>query len=106
MPKIKKMSLKKNIIALFLLIFVISSCKTIDRKIDNLSLEEEKNLSRLLGKQQIELINEFGKPNGVIHNDDEKILIFTTQKYNITCERKFTINSEGIISGFNSRNCF
>ena len=100
------MSLKKNIIALFLLIFVISSCKTIDRKIDNLSLEEEKNLSRLLGKQQIELINEFGKPNGVIHNDDEKILIFTTQKYNITCERKFTINSEGIISGFNSRNCF
>jgi len=100
------MSLKKNIIALFVLIFVISSCKTIDRKIDNLSLEEEKNLSRLLGKQQIELINEFGKPNGVIHNDDEKILIFTTQKYNITCERKFTINSEGIISGFNSRNCF
>ena len=100
------MSLKKNIIALFLLIFVISSCKTIDRKIDNLSLEEEKNLSRLLDKQQIELINEFGKPNGVIHNDDGKILIFTTQKYNITCERKFTINSEGIISGFNSRNCF
>ena len=100
------MSLKKNIIVLFLLIFVISSCKTIDRKIDNLSLEEEKNLSRLLGQQQIELINEFGKPNGVIHNDDGKILIFTTQKYNITCERKFTINSEGIISGFNSRNCF
>ena len=100
------MSLKKNIIILFLLIFVISSCKAIDRKIDNLSLEEEKNLSRLLGQQQIELINEFGKPDGVIHNDDGKILIFTTQKYNITCERKFTINSEGIISGFNSRNCF
>ena len=100
------MNLKKNIIVLFLLIFLITSCKTIDRKIDNLSLEEEKNLSRLLGQQQIELINEFGKPNGVIHNDDGKILIFTTQKYNITCERKFTINSEGIISGFNSRNCF
>ena len=100
------MNLKKNIIVLFLLIFLIASCKAIDRKIDNLSLEEEKNLSRLLGKQQIELINEFGKPNGVIHNDDEKIFIFTTQKYNITCERKFTINSEGIISGFNSRNCF
>ena len=100
------MNLKKYIIVLFLLIFLITSCKTIDRKIDNLSLEEEKNLSRLLGKEQIELINEFGKPNGVIHKDDGKILIFTTQKYNITCERKFTINSEGIISGFNSRNCF
>ena len=100
------MNLKKNIIVLFLLIFLITSCKTIDRKIDNLSLEEEKNLSRLLGQQQIELINEFGKPNGVIHKDDGKILIFTTQKYKITCERKFTINNEGIISGFNSRNCF
>ena len=100
------MSLKKNIIVLFLLIFVISSCKAIDRKIDNLSLEEEKNLSRLLGKQQIELINEFGKPNDVIHNDDVKILIFTTKKYNITCARKFTIDSKGVISGFNSRNCF
>ena len=100
------MNLKKNIIVLFLLIFLITSCKTIDRKIDNLSLEEEKNLSSLLGKQQIELINEFGKPYGVIHKDDGKILIFTTQKYKITCERKFTINNEGIISGFNSRNCF
>ena len=40
------MNSKKNIIVLFLLIFVIVSCKTIDRKIDNLSLEEEKNLSK------------------------------------------------------------
>ena len=40
------MNLKKNIIVLFLLIFIISSCKAIDRKIDNLSLEEEKNLSK------------------------------------------------------------
>ena len=100
------MNLKKNIIVLFLLIFAISSCKAINRKIDNLSLEEEKNLNRLLGKQQIELISEFGKPDDVIHNDDGKILIFTTKKYKITCERKFTINSEGIISGFSSRNCF
>ena len=100
------MNLKKNIIVLFLLIFAIYSCKTINRKIDNLSLEEEKNLNRLLGKQQIELISEFGKPDAVIHNDGGKILIFTTKKYNITCERKFTIDSKGIISGFNSRNCF
>ena len=100
------MNLKKNIIVLFLLIFAITSCKAINRKIDNLSLEEEKNLNRLLGKQQIELISEFGKPDDVIHNDDGKILIFTTKKYNITCERKFTIDSKGIISGFNSRNCF
>ena len=100
------MNLKKNIIILFSLIFIIASCKTIDRKIDNLSMEEEKNLSKFLGKLQIELIDEFGNPDGVIHNDDSKILIFTTKKYKITCERKFTIDNKGIISGFNSRNCF
>ena len=100
------MNLKKNIIILFSLIFIIASCKTIDRKIDNLSMEEEKNLSKFLGRSQIELIDEYGKPNDVIHNDDGKVLIFTTQKYKINCVRKFTINSKGIISGFNSRNCF
>ena len=96
----------KNFYLIFLLIFLISSCRTIDRKIDNLSIEEDKNLSRLLGKQQIELINEFGKPDDVIHEEDGKVLVFKTQKYKINCVRKFTINNKGIISGFNSRNCF
>ena len=91
---------------ILLLIFLISSCRTIDRRIDNLSMEEEKNLSRFMDKPQIELIDEFGKPDGVIHNENSKVLIFTTQKYKITCVRKFTINNKGIISGFNSRNCF
>ena len=96
----------RSLYLILLLIFLISSCRTIDRRIDNLSMEEEKNLSRFLDKPQIELIDEFGKPDGVIHNENSKVLIFTTQKYIITCVRKFTINNEGIISGFNSRNCF
>ena len=71
------MNSKKNIIVLFSLIFIIASCKAIDRKVDNLSIEEEKNLSRFLGKQQIELIDEFGKPDGVIHKD---VVEFITKK--------------------------
>ena len=51
----------KKFYLIFLLIFIISSCKTIDRKIDTLSKEEEKNLNRFLGKPQIELIDEFNK---------------------------------------------
>ena len=96
----------KKFYLIFLLIFLISSCKTIDRKIDTLSKEEEKNLNRLLGKQQIVLIDEFGKPDDIIHQANSKILVFTTKKYKITCVRKFTIDNKGIISGFNSRNCF
>ena len=96
----------KKFYVIFLLVFLVSSCKTIERKIDTLSKEEEKNLNRLLGKQQIVLIDEFGKPDDVIHEGKNKVLVFTTQKYKIKCVRKFTINNKGIISGFNSRNCF
>ena len=97
----------KKFYLIFLLIFLISSCKTIDRKIDTLSKEEEKNLNRFLGKPQIELIDEFGTPDDVIHyEEDNKVLVFRTKKYQITCERKFEINNKRIITGFNSRNCF
>ena len=97
----------KKFYLIFLLIFLIASCKTIDRKIDTLSKEEEKNLNRFLGKPQIELIDEFGTPDDVIHyEEDNKVLVFRTKKYQITCERKFEINNKRIITGFNSRNCF
>ncbi len=52
------------------------------------------------------LVDVFGKPDDVIHEDNNKILVFKTKKYKITCVRKFTIDKKGIISGFNSRNCF
>ena len=96
----------KKICLIFLFFALLNSCKTVERKIDKLSEEEEKNLSLLLGKKQMELIEEFGKPDDVIHGDNEKILVFKTKKYNITCIRKFTVDKKGIISGFNSRNCF
>ena len=97
----------KKFYLIFLLIFLISSCKTIDRKIDTLSKEEEKNLNRFLGKPQIELIDEFGTPDDVIYyEEDNKVLVFRTKKYQITCERKFEINNKRIIISFNSRNCF
>ena len=97
----------KKFYLIFLLIFLISSCKTIDRKIDTLSKEEEKNLNRFLGKPQIELIDEFGTPDDVIYyEEDNKVLVFRTKKYQITCVRKFEINNKRIITGFNSRNCF
>ena len=96
----------RNIIFIIIVSLFLFSCKTVERKIDKLSKEEEKNLTRFLGKQQIILIDEFGKPDDVIHNNNNKILVFTTKKYNITGVRKFTLNKKSIITGFNSRNCF
>ena len=53
-----------------------------------------------------ELIDEFGKPDDVIYEGSNKVLVFKTKKYKITCIRKFTISNNGVISWFNSRNCF
>ena len=96
----------RNFFFIIIVPLLLFSCQTVERKIDKLSNEEEKNLTRFLGKQQIILIDEFGKPDDVIHNSDNKILVFTTKKYNISCVRKFTLNKKSIITGFNSRNCF
>ena len=96
----------RNVIFILVITSLLLSCQTVERKIDKLSKEEEKNLNRFLGKQQINLIDEFGKPDNVIHESNKKTLVFKTKKYKITCKRKFTVYNNGIISGFNSRNCF
>ena len=96
----------RNIFYIAFIFLLLLSCATVERKIDKLSKEEEKNLSKLMGKLQIDLIDEFGKPDDVVHENNKKTLIFKTKKYNITCVRKFTVDNKGIISGFNSRNCF
>ena len=88
-----KKFLRILVLGLFLIFLLISSCKTIDRKIDTLSKDEEKNLNRFLGRPQIELIDEFGTPDDVIHYEgDNKVLVFRTKKYQITCERKFVVH--------------
>ena len=96
----------RNVIFILVITSLLLSCQTVERKIDKLSKEEEKNLNRFLGKQQINLIDEFGKPDNVIHESNKKTFVFKTKKYKITCIRKFTVDNNGIISGFNSRNCF
>ena len=96
----------RNVMFILVVTSLLLSCQTVERKIDKLSKEEEKNLNRFLGKQQINLIDEFGKPDNVIHESNKKTLVFKTKKYKITCIRKFTVDNNGIISGFNSRNCF
>ena len=35
-----------------------------------------------------------------------KILIYNTKKYGIPCERKFEIDENKMVIGFNSKGCF
>ena len=39
-------------------------------------------------------------------NKGSKFFIYTKKKYNITCERKFEINKNEMVTGFSSKGCF
>jgi hypothetical protein len=91
-------------IAIFL---TIVSCKTVSKKVDAASEEEQKKLSRFLNKSTDELQIEFGKPDFIeVANSKNKIFVYYDSKFKIKCERRFEINPRGIVIGFSSKNCF
>ncbi len=85
----------------------ITSCKTVSKKVDAASEEEQKKLSRFLNKSTDELQIEFGKPDFIeVANSKNKIFVYYDSKFKIKCERRFEINPRGIVIGFSSKNCF
>ena len=59
-----------------------------------------------MGKQVTELKLELGAPTEDFINEiGNEMIVYKTKKYGIPCERKFEINSNGIIVGFSSSGC-
>ena len=82
-------------------------CKTINQKVDKASQNEQLKLSKFLQKSETELKIEFGKPDKIEKTDNRStILIYYESKFKIRCERRFTINSLGVVTAFSSKNCF
>ena len=95
----------------FIIIFLflsLASCQTVSNKIDEKVSEEEKQLSKWLNKSEEELKIEFGKPNKINFkkNSKNRFYVYTKQKLKIKCERIFEINSNNLVIGFTSKNCF
>ena len=90
-------------IAIFL---TIISCKTVSKKVDSVSEEEKKKLSRFLNKSTEELKIEFGKPDFIeVSNSKNKIFVYYDSKFKIKCERRFEIENSKVVS-FSSKNCW
>ena len=90
-------------IAIFL---TIISCKTVSKKVDSVSEEEKKKLSRFLNKSTEELKIEFGKPDFIeVANSKNKIFVYYDSKFKIKCERRFEIENSKVVS-FSSKNCW
>jgi len=96
-----------NIFLLTLLISTLNSCKTIEKKSQEIVNKENKKLSKFIQKSESVLKIEMGTPDKVTYNNDgSAFYIYKKKKYNITCERKFQIDKTKIVTGFVSKGCF
>ena len=97
----------KKILILLILLTGLTSCQTVSEKIDKNVEKEEKELSKWLTPPESELKIVFGSPDKIEFTDQgTRNYIYISEKLKIKCERKFEINSNNMIVGFSSKNCF
>ena len=90
-----------------LILFSVIGCQTVSKKIDEKTLQEEKELSKWLNKPESELKIVYGQPDKIEFSDTRnRYYIYSSKKYNITCVRKFEVNPRNMVVGFSSKNCF
>ena len=96
----------KTIFSLLLILILFSGCQTIKNKSDEVAERENEKFGLFVGKSVTEMRIELGVPKeDYVGENGNEILVYKTKKYGIPCERKFEINSNGIIVGFSSSGC-
>jgi hypothetical protein len=99
------MKFKIILISIFTFI-LLSGCQTIKKKSDEVAEKENEKYGQFVGKEVNELKMELGSPSEDYVNElGNETLVYKTKKYGIPCERKFEINTSGIIIGFSSSGC-
>jgi hypothetical protein len=99
------MNFKIILISVFTFI-LLSGCQTIKKKSDEVAEKENEKYGQFVGKEVNELKMELGSPSEDYVNElGNETLVYKTKKYGIPCERKFEINTSGIIIGFSSSGC-
>ena len=96
----------KTIFSLLLILIIFSGCQTIKKKSDEVAERENEKFGLFVGKSVTEMRIELGAPKeDYVGKNGNEILVYKTKKYGIPCERKFEVNSSGIIVGFSSSGC-
>mgnify|MGYP001272108119 FL=1 len=100
----------KNLNAIFSLLFILilfSGCQAIKKKSDKVAERENEKYGQFVGSQVNQMKLELGAPTEdlIINEVGNEVLIYKTKKYGIPCERKFEVNSSGIIVTFSSSGC-
>ena len=96
----------KNFLIIISIFLIFSGCQTIKEKSDAVAEKENKKYGQFVGKEVNELKIELGNPTEDYVNEvGNKVFVYKTKKYGITCERKFEINKNNIIESFTSSGC-
>ena len=96
----------KTLFGLLIILIFFSGCQTIKKKSDEVAERENEKFGLFVGKQVTEMRIELGSPKeDYIGENGNEILVYKTKKYGIPCERKFEVNSSGVIVGFSSSGC-
>ena len=96
----------KNVFCLFLVLILFSGCQTIKKKSDEVAERANEKFGLFVGKNVNEMRMELGSPKeDYIAENGNEILVYKTKKYGIPCERKFEVNSSGVIVAFSSSGC-
>ena len=96
----------KNFLIITSIFLIFSGCQTIKEKSDAVAEKENKKYGQFVGKEINELKIELGNPTEDYVNEvGNKVFVYKTKKYGITCERKFEINKNNIIESFTSSGC-
>ena len=97
----------KFIFISILLMTLMTSCKTIQQKTEEIVKKENQKLSKFIGKSLSDLQIDLGRPDEDFKNDKGNLVfVYNTRKYGIPCERRFEINKNSIVVGFVSNGCF
>ena len=87
-------------------LLILSNCETIKKKSDSVAKEENEKFGKFVGEHIDELKIELGNSTeDYLNEKGNKIFVYKSKKYGITCERKFEVNDNQIIIGFFSSGC-
>ena len=96
----------KTALSLLIVLILFSGCQTIKKKSDEVAERENEKFGLFVGKKVNEMRIELGAPTeDYINENGNEMLVYKTKKYGIPCERKFEVNTSGIIVGFSSSGC-
>ena len=100
------MKILRTALSILIISILFSGCQTIKKKSGEVAERENEKFGLFVGKEVNEMRLELGAPTeDYINEIGNEILVYKTKKYGIPCERKFEVNSSGVIVGFSSSGC-